>query len=551
MLLKKNEKVVLYKSKPYICDTQYNLGGSEMDLQCLGRCHDRKVYKNLRPAALIAEAVKNDEGTLAESGALVVNTGKYTGRSPKDRFIVKQDSVNGLINWGEVNLPIEECVFNNLYEQVVNYLNDKNIYVFEGYVGALKEYSMNIRVINEYASEALMATQLFRRYSEKELKDFKEEFTVIVAPGFKAKGQEDGVNSEAFIIINFEKKIVLIGGTQYSGEIKKSIFSIMNFLLPQKGVFPMHCSANIGEEGDTAVFFGLSGTGKTTLSADPGRKLIGDDEHGWCDKGVFNFEGGCYAKTIKLDKEKEFEIYNALKFGALLENVVLDEYNRPMFDDDSLTENTRGAYPLEYIENIQEGGVGGNPNTIIFLTADAFGVIPPISKLSKEAAMYHFMSGYTSKLAGTERGITKPKATFSACFGEPFMLMKPEVYAKLLGERISSNNTEVYLVNTGWSGGEYGVGKRMNLSYTRAMVKAAIEGDLREVEFEVDKNFNVFVPKEIPGVPNEILNPRNTWNDKEAYDKKVNELILQFQKNFRKFEDVSPEILQAAPGRKK
>lgn len=521
-----------------------------MDLQCLGRCHDRKVYKNLRPAALIAEAVKNGEGTLAESGALVVNTGKYTGRSPKDRFIVNQDSVNGLINWGEVNLPIEECVFNNLYEQVVNYLNDKNIYVFEGYVGALKEYSMNIRVINEYASEALMATQLFRRYSEKELKDFKEEFTVIVAPGFKAKGHEDGVNSEAFIIINFEKKIVLIGGTQYSGEIKKSVFSIMNFLLPQKGVFPMHCSANIGKEGDTAVFFGLSGTGKTTLSADPGRKLIGDDEHGWCDKGVFNFEGGCYAKTIKLDKEKEVEIYNALKFGALLENVVLDEYNRPMFDDDSLTENTRGAYPLEYIENIQEGGVGGNPNTIIFLTADAFGVIPPISKLSKEAAMYHFMSGYTSKLAGTERGITKPKATFSACFGEPFMLMKPEVYAKLLGEKISSNNTEVYLVNTGWSGGEYGVGKRMNLSYTRAMVKAAIEGDLREVEFEVDKNFNVFVPKEVPGVPSEILNPRNTWNDKEAYDKKVNELILQFQKNFRKFEGVSPEILQAAPGRK-
>lgn len=550
MLLQKNEKVVLYKSKRYICDTQYNLGGSVMDLQCLGRCHDRKVYKNLRPAALIAEAVKNGEGTLAESGALVVNTGKYTGRSPKDRFIVKQDSVDGLINWGEVNLPIEECVFNDLYEQVVNYLNDKNIYVFEGYVGALKEYSMNIRVINEYASEALMATQLFRRYSEKELRDFKEEFTVIVAPGFKAKGQEDGVNSEAFIIINFEKKIVLIGGTQYSGEIKKSIFSIMNFLLPQKGVFPMHCSANIGKEGDTAVFFGLSGTGKTTLSADPGRKLIGDDEHGWCDKGVFNFEGGCYAKTIKLDKEKEVEIYNALKFGALLENVVLDEYNRPMFDDDSLTENTRGAYPLEYIENMQESGVGGNPNTIIFLTADAFGVIPPISKLSKEAAMYHFMSGYTSKLAGTERGITKPKATFSACFGEPFMLMKPEVYAKLLGEKISSNNTEVYLVNTGWSGGEYGVGKRMNLSYTRAMVKAAIEGDLREVEFEVDKNFNVFVPKEIPGVPGEILNPRNTWNDKEAYDKKVNELILQFQKNFRKFEGVSQEILQAAPGRK-
>lgn len=551
MLLQKNNNVVLYKSEWHICVTLYNIGGSEMNFQCLGRCHDRKVYKNLKPAALIAEAVKNGEGTLAESGALVVNTGRYTGRSPKDRFIVKQKSVNELINWGEVNLPIEEFVFDNLYEQVVKYLKDKDIYVFDGYVGALKEYRMNIRVINEYASEGLMATQLFRRYSEKELKDFKEEFTVIAAPGFKARGNEDGVNSEAFIIINFEKKVVLIGGTQYSGEIKKSIFSIMNFLLPQKGVFPMHCSANIGKNGDTAVFFGLSGTGKTTLSADPKRKLIGDDEHGWCDKGVFNFEGGCYAKTINLDKEKEVEIYNALKFGALLENVVLDEYNRPMFDDDSLTENTRGAYPLEYIENVQESGVGGNPNTIIFLTADAFGVIPPISKLSKEAAMYHFMSGYTSKLAGTERGITKPKATFSACFGEPFMLMKPEVYAKLLGEKISSNNTEVYLVNTGWSGGEYGVGKRMNLSYTRAMVKAAIEGDLREIEFEEDKNFNVLVPKEVPGVPNDILNPRNTWNDKEAYDKKANELILQFQKNFGKFEGVSKEILQAAPGRKK
>lgn len=521
-----------------------------MDLQCLGKHREDKFYRNLKPAALIAEAVRNGEGTLAESGALVVNTGKYTGRSPQDRFIVRQESVNELINWGEVNLPIEEVVFDRLYEQVKSYLKDKKIYVFDGYVGALKEYSMNIEVINEYASEALMATQLFRRYSEEELKDFTPEFTVIAAPGFKAKGYEDGINSEAFIIINFEKKIVLIGGTQYSGEIKKSVFSIMNFLLPQKGVFPMHCSANIGKSGDTAVFFGLSGTGKTTLSADPERKLIGDDEHGWCDKGVFNFEGGCYAKTIKLDKEKEAEIYNALKFGALLENVVLDECNRPMFDDDSLTENTRGAYPLEYIENVEESGVGGNPETIIFLTADAFGVIPPISKLSKEAAMYHFMSGYTSKLAGTERGITKPKATFSACFGEPFMLMKPEVYAKLLGEKISSNNTEVYLVNTGWSGGEYGVGKRMNLSYTRAMVNAAIEGELKNTEFEKDENFNVFVPKEIKGVPSEILNPRNTWSDKEAYDKKAKELIEQFHMNFKKFEGVSDEILGAAPGRK-
>lgn len=525
-------------------------GGSKMDfnLNDLKINTSKEAYRNLNYAELVAHAIKNGEGTLADSGALVVKTGKYTGRSPKDRFIVRQESINDLINWGAVNLPIEEKIFDNLYSQVIDYLMDKNLYVFDGYVGAMKEYSMNIRVVNEYASEALMSNQLFRRYKREELENFKPEFNVVVAPGFKAKGKEDGINSEAFIIINFEKKIVLIGGTQYSGEIKKSIFSIMNFLLPKKGVFPMHCSANIGENGETAVFFGLSGTGKTTLSADPDRKLIGDDEHGWCDKGVFNFEGGCYAKTIKLDKEKEREIYNALKFGALLENVILDENNKPMFDDDSLTENTRGAYPIEFIENVEISGVGGNPNTVIFLTADAFGVIPPISKLSKEAAMYHFMSGYTSKLAGTERGITKPKATFSACFGEPFMLMKPEVYAKLLGERITKNNTEVYLVNTGWSGGEYGVGKRMNLSFTRAMVKAAVEGKLRNVEFEKDNNFNVLIPKTVPNVPSEILKPRNTWVDKDEYDKKVDELIKQFHENFKKFDSVSEDILKAAPG---
>ncbi|WP_291575078.1 phosphoenolpyruvate carboxykinase (ATP) [Clostridium sp. UBA4548] len=507
----------------------------------------KNIFKNLSAACLVEHAVKRGEGTLAESGALVVNTGKYTGRSPKDRFIVKQESINGLINWGEVNLPIEEDVFNKLYEKVTKYLSDKDLFVFNGYVGAMEEYKMNIRVVNEYASEALMSTQLFRRPSEEELKTHSPQFNVIVAPGFKANGKEDGVNSEAFIIINFDKKIILIGGTQYSGEIKKSIFSVMNFLLPLKGVFPMHCSANIGEAGDTAVFFGLSGTGKTTLSADPDRKLIGDDEHGWCDKGIFNFEGGCYAKTIKLDKEKEAQIYNALKFGALLENVILDENNRPVFDDDSLTENTRGAYPVEYIDNADLSGVGQHPNTVVFLTADAFGVIPPISKLTKEGAMYHFMSGYTSKLAGTERGITEPKATFSACFGEPFMLMKPSVYAKLLGEKIVNYNTEVYLVNTGWTGGEYGTGKRMNLNYTRAMVKAALEGNLKDVEYEIDEIFNLYVPKSVPNVPQEILNPKNTWTDKEKYDFKARELAKQFHKNFQKFGEVSEDIKKAAP----
>ncbi|MEG0774928.1 phosphoenolpyruvate carboxykinase (ATP) [Clostridium sp.] len=521
-----------------------------MDFNCLNELQistSKNVYRNLSAAGLVSHAIKRGEGTLAESGALVVNTGKYTGRSPKDRFIVKQQSIQDLINWGDINLPIEEDVFHKLYKRVTEYLSDKDLFVFDGYVGAMEEYKLNIRVVNEYASEALMSTQLFRRLSEEELKNHTPQFNVVVAPGFKANGKEDGVNSEAFIIINFDEKIILIGGTQYSGEIKKSIFSIMNFLLPLKGVFPMHCSANIGAQGDTAVFFGLSGTGKTTLSADPDRKLIGDDEHGWCDKGIFNFEGGCYAKTIKLDKEKEAQIYNALRFGSLLENVVLDEEHNPVFDDDSLTENTRGAYPVEYIDNADLSGIGQHPNTVVFLTADAFGVIPPISKLTKEGAMYHFMSGYTSKLAGTERGITEPKATFSSCFGEPFMLMKPSVYAKLLGEKITNHNTEVYLVNTGWTGGEYGVGKRMNLTYTRAMVKAALEGKLRDVEYEKDEIFNVYVPKAVPTVPSEILNPKNTWADKQQYELKAKELATQFHKNFQKFDQVGEEIKKAAP----
>lgn len=507
----------------------------------------KKIYRNLPVSDLVSFALQKGEGTLTESGALAVNTGKYTGRSPRDRFIVSQKSIVKLINWGEVNLPIEEEIFDDLYSKVCKYLSDKDIFVFDGYVGAMEEYSLPVRVVNELASEALLSNQLLRRTDKPTVEDHKVDFTVIAAPGFKAKGAIDGVNSEAFIIINFDKKIVLIGGTQYGGEIKKSIFSIMNFLLPLKGVFPMHCSANIGENGETAVFFGLSGTGKTTLSADPERKLIGDDEHGWCDSGVFNFEGGCYAKTIKLDKDKESEIYSALKFGALLENVVLDEDNRPDYDDGSLTENTRGAYPLEYIPNAELSGIGGNPSTIIFLTADAFGVIPPISKLSKEAAMYHFMSGYTSKLAGTERGITQPVATFSACFGEPFMMMRPSVYAKLLGERIDKHDTEVFLVNTGWSGGGYGVGSRMKLSYTRAMVKAALEGKLKEIQYTQHPIFKVAIPVEVPNVPSEILNPENTWEDKEKYNLKAKELAAKFYANFSKFQGVSESVKMAGP----
>lgn len=519
----------------------------ELKLEYINIKNCKSIYRNLTVSELTEFAIKREEGILSDKGALVVNTGKYTGRSPKDRFIVKQNSIENKVNWGDTNLPIDEIVFNRFYDEVTEYLENKDVFVFDGFVGAMKEYNMPIRVVCENASQALFSNQLFRRPSLEDLTNFHPQFHVISAPGFKAKGKEDGINSEAFIMVNFDKKIILIGGTQYSGEIKKAIFSVMNFLLPEKGVLPMHCSANIGEDKKTAVFFGLSGTGKTTLSADPERKLIGDDEHAWCNDGIFNFEGGCYAKTIKLDKEKEHEIYNAIKFGTMLENVVLDENRQPDYNSNKYTENTRAAYPLEYVDNIEKSGIGESPETIIFLTADAFGVMPPISKLSKEAAMYHFMSGYTSKVAGTERGINEPKATFSACFGEPFMLMNPSVYAELLGEKIDKYNTEVYLVNTGWLNGGYGKGNRIKLSYTRAMVKAALEGRLKDVQYLEHPIFKVLMPLECPGVPSEILNPRNTWEDKEEYDYKAVVLAEKFEENFKKFKNVPKEIIEAGP----
>ncbi|NRT76048.1 phosphoenolpyruvate carboxykinase (ATP) [Clostridium beijerinckii] len=504
-----------------------------------------KVYRNISIPNLIEFATKRGEGVLSDKGALVVNTGKYTGRSPKDRFIVKDDITKDTINWGEINLPIDENVFDKIYNDVTEYLKEKDLFVFDGFVGALKEYTLPIRVVCECAYQAMFANQMFVRPTAEELSNHMPEFNVISAPGFKAKGIEDGINSEAFVLVNFSKKIVLIGGTAYSGEIKKSMFSIMNFLLPQKGVLPMHCSANKGEDGKTVVFFGLSGTGKTTLSTDPERKLIGDDEHGWCSNGVFNFEGGCYAKAIGLDKEKEKEIYGAVKFGAILENVVLNGERVPDYKDNRYTENTRAAYPLHHIENIEESGAGSNPSKIIFLTADATGVMPPVSKLSKEAAMYHFMSGYTSKVAGTERGITEPKATFSACFGEPFMLLNPVAYAKLLGEKINECNTEVYLINTGWIGGAYGIGKRINLSYTREMVNAVINDQFKNVQFYEHPIFKLFIPSECPNVPSEILNPKDLWEDTKEYDKKALELAESFEKNFEKFKNVSEDIARA------
>lgn len=517
------------------------------DLQYLKINKYNKLFRNLSVPELVEQAIIRNEGILSSTGALVINTGKYTGRSPKDRYIVKQPSIENKINWGSINIPIDEKVFNKLYFEVIEYLGNKDLFVFDGFVGAMDEYTLPIRVVCEYASQALFSNQLLIRPSKDDLQNFCPGFNVISAPGFTARGIEDGINSEAFIIINFDKKVILIGGTHYSGEIKKSIFSVMNFLLPDKGIMPMHCSANIGEDGNTAVFFGLSGTGKTTLSADPDRKLIGDDEHGWCNNGVFNFEGGCYAKTIKLDKEKEKEIYDAIKFGCILENVVLNEKREADYDSGVYTENTRAAYPIEFIENVELSGIGGNPNTVIFLTADAFGVMPPISKLTKEAAMYHFMSGYTSKVAGTERGITEPKATFSACFGEPFMLMNPSVYAELLGKKIQQQNTEVYLVNTGWLYGGYGKGHRIQLKYTREMVKAALNGDLKNATFIEHPIFKVLIPTSCNNVPCDILNPRDTWEDKEAYDIKANELAIKFTENFKKFKNVSSKILNAGP----
>lgn len=507
------------------------------------------IQDNLSTPKLVEKIVMRKEGILTATGAVQATTGKYTGRSPKDKFIVKDDVSDSLVEWGKVNKPIEEDVFLNLLEKVVNYLEKQDeVFALNGFAGADKSYQLPIKVYNEYAWQNLFAKQLFIRPTKEELKSHKPEFTVISAPSFKADPKVDGTHSEAFVLISFKHRIVLIGGTEYAGEIKKSIFSVMNFLLPQKDVLSMHCSANVGKDGDVALFFGLSGTGKTTLSADKDRQLIGDDEHGWSPNGVFNIEGGCYAKCINLSEEKEPEIYQAIRYGSVLENVVIDEDTRePDYDDTTFTENTRVAYPIEHIENIAVPSMAGHPKTIIFLTADASGVLPPISRLTKEQAMYHFLSGYTSKLAGTERGITEPQATFSACFGEPFLPLPPVTYAKMLGEKIDKHKAKVFLVNTGWTGGKYGVGKRMNLKYTRAMVRAALKGELNDVETVKDEIFGLEIPKTINNVPDEVLIPRHTWEDKEAYDHDAKELAVKFHENFQKFQDVSEDIVKAGP----
>lgn len=504
------------------------------------------MYNQLSVSELVEKVLTRQEGILTSTGAVSVSTGKYTGRSPKDKFIVNEASVENLIDWGKVNQPISSDVFEKLYSKVLTYLKDRNeLFQFKGFAGADTGYRLPIQVINEFAWHNLFAHQLFIRPTEEELLTHQTEFTIVSAPTFKADPVVDGTNSEAFVIISFEKRIILIGGTEYAGEMKKSIFSIMNFLLPQKNVLPMHCSANVGNEGDVALFFGLSGTGKTTLSADADRKLIGDDEHGWSDNGVFNIEGGCYAKCINLTFEKEPQIFSAITFGTVLENVVVNPDGRlANYDDTSLTENTRAAYPMQAIQNIVEPSVAGHPHTMIFLTADAFGVLPPISKLTKEQAMYHFLSGFTSKLAGTERGVTSPQVTFSTCFGSPFLPLPAVEYAKMLGEKIEKHNVNVFLVNTGWTGGEYGVGKRMNLSYTRAMVHAALEGDLNYVETTQDEFFGLAIPQHVPGVPDQVLVPSLTWADKSAYDIKALELVNKFKENFQKFEGFDAQLAE-------
>jgi phosphoenolpyruvate carboxykinase (ATP) len=508
----------------------------------------KTVHRNLLPGALVETSIRRNETKMCSNGAIVGETGKRTGRSPKDKFIVKDSVTESTVNWGPVNQPFSSQQFDALYKRVLEYLRAKDaLFVQQLFAGADPKYRLPIQVINEYAWHNLFVRQLFVRPTAEDLKSHQPEFTVIAAPEFQADPDRDGTNSEAFIITDFTRKIVLIGGTKYAGEMKKSIFGVMNYMLPQQNVFPMHCSANVGKDNVTALFFGLSGTGKTTLSADPTRGLIGDDEHGWSPLGVFNFEGGCYAKCIKLSKENEPQIWNAIRFGSVLENVTLDPETRvPNYDDDSKTENTRVAYPVDYIENAVIPGIGGHPKNVVFLTADAFGVLPPISKLSPEQAMYHFLSGYTAKLAGTETGVTEPQPNFSTCFGSPFLPLPPKVYAEMLGKRLKEHNTQCWLVNTGWSGGAYGVGKRMSLPYTRAMVRAAVNGDLKDAQFEIESAFGLSIPKSVPGVPPEVLNPRNTWKDKNAYDEQANELAEKFAKNIEKF-DVPEHIKAAGP----
>ncbi len=506
------------------------------------------VHRNLSTPQLVEAAIARGEASLADNGALVALTGARTGRSPRDKFIVRDEITAGTVDWGKVNQPFDPAKFEGLLGRVVAHMQERDLYVLDLYAGADPGYRLPVQIIAEYAWHALFVQQLFVRVPADALASHAPEFTVIAAPEFEAVPERDGTHSSTFIITDFTRRIILIGGTKYAGEMKKSIFGVMNFLLPARRVFPMHCSANLGPSGDTALFFGLSGTGKTTLSADPLRRLIGDDEHGWSEAGVFNIEGGCYAKCVDLSAEKEPQIYNAIRFGAVLENVVIDtKTGTPDYSDIRYTENTRAAYPVEYIANAVIPGVGGHPNHVLFLTADAFGVLPPIARLNPAQAMYHFLSGYTAKLAGTEAGLgSEPVPEFSTCFASPFIPLAPAVYAQMLGERLQQHKAECWLVNTGWTGGAFGTGERMSLKYTRAMVNAALEGKLGEVEYVTEPAFGLSIPLSCPGVPAELLNPRNAWNDPRAYDGQALMLAEKFEKNFARFE-APPGVREAGP----
>jgi phosphoenolpyruvate carboxykinase (ATP) len=512
--------------------------------------HGKRVYWNLSPEALYEEAIKRGEGILAHGGPLVVHTGKYTGRSPHDKYIVRESSSEDQVWWGSVNRPIEESRFNELYSRFLKFLEPRELFARDCYAGADPQDRLNVRIITETAWQNLFAHNMFIRPPVDDLGDFRPDFTLIAAPNFEAVPQSDGTRSEVFIILHFGLRRCIIGSSRYGGEIKKAIFTLLNYLSPLKDVFSMHCSANVGASGDVALFFGLSGTGKTTLSADPQRRLIGDDEHGWGSNGVYNFEGGCYAKVINLSEMDEPEIYHTTRtFGTIIENVVLDPVTRIVdLDEDLITENTRACYPLSQIPNHVYSGMGKHPANIIFLTADAFGVMPPIAKLTPQQAMYHFLSGYTAKVAGTEKGVEEPAATFSTCFGAPFMVHHPTVYAHMLGERITRHKVNCWMVNTGWTGGAYGTGSRMKISHTRAMVSAALEGKLDGVGFSKDAVFGTLVPQSCPDVPSDVLQPRNTWADKEAYDAQSRRLAGMFVKNFEQFaSEVSEQVRSAGP----
>lgn len=520
------------------------------DLSQLGFSHNQTQFWNLSQAELVEHTLSQGEGILTDTGALSIQTGEFTGRSPADKFTVKDAITADHIDWGKTNHAFDSEAFDQLYDRVVEYLNERNVYIKDAVACADPTYQLKLRLVAEKPWSAMFAGNMFLRPSREELTTHEPEWTILCAPGFRADAQRDKTRQHNFAVLNFTRRCIIIGGTGYTGEIKKGIFTVLNFVLPHdRGVFPMHCSSNVGNDGDTAVFFGLSGTGKTTLSADPNRGLIGDDEHGWSPEGVFNFEGGCYAKTIDLTAEKEPEIFNAIRFGAILENCGFFEGTRnPDYADDTITQNTRVSYPIHFIPNALPVSKSGHPSNIFFLTCDAFGVLPPISRLSPAQAMYHFISGYTARVAGTEAGVTDPKPVFSACFGAPFLPLHPAKYAEMLGQKMREHTVNVWLINTGWTGGPFGVGSRMKLGYTRAMITAALNGSINKARFDAMPGFGFWVPDTCPNVPSEVLNPRKTWADPAAYDQQLNKLAGLFIDNFKPFEaGASEEILSGGP----